>query len=381
MEVVAFAIIVLGVIGLQEWIFGRFVLRKLEYICDFSEKEAYEGDSLFLVETVHNKKLLPVPWLKVDINSSRWLEYANTKSVVAQEFRYVTSSFFLKGYQKVTRRWKLKCLKRGVYTIKSVTLISGDLIGRNTISTPVEINAVITVYPALIRLENFFIPVRQQQGDTIVRRWILEDPFIVSGAREYTPRDPMNRVHWSATARQGSLMVRKNDYTAQTGITVLLNIQSMETEYFDAVHKDWIEMGIKAAATIFDTALREGTPVRLVTNGSTVDGGKEMIFTSEASGREHVLQLMHLLAKLELRAIKDFEEYLETVLPQFYNTDIILITAYLTERIRNLMRLVIRRNCSVKILVLDRFIEQNDLPQDMEVYILAGDEGGNGQES
>lgn len=381
MEIVAFAIIVLGVLGLQEWLFGRFVLRKLEYICDFSEKEAYEGDSLFLVETVHNKKLLPVPWLKVDINSSRWLEYANTKSVVAQEFRYVTSSFFLKGYQKVTRRWKLKCLKRGVYTIKSVTLISGDLIGRNTVSTPVEIDAVITVYPALIRLENFFIPVRQLQGDTIVRRWILEDPFIVSGAREYTPRDPMNRVHWNATARQGSLMVRKNDYTAQTGITVLLNIQSMETEYFDAVHKDWIEMGIKAAATIFDTALREGTPVRLVTNGSTVDGGKEMIFTSEASGREHVLQLMHLLAKLELRAIKDFEEYLETVLTQFYNTDIILITAYVTERIRNLMRLVIRRNCSVKILVLDRFIEQSDLPQDMEVYILAGDESENGQES
>lgn len=381
MEVVAFAIIVLGVIGLQEWIFGRFVLRKLEYTCDFSAKEAYEGDSLFLVETVHNKKLLPVPWLKVDINSSRWLEYANTKSVVAQEFRYVTSSFFLKGYQKITRKWKLKCLKRGIYAIKSVTLISGDLIGRNTVSVPAEIDAVITVYPALIRLENYFIPVRQLQGDTVVRRWILDDPFIVSGAREYTPRDPMNRVHWSATARQGSLMVRKNDYTAQTGVTVLLNIQSMETEYFDAVHKDWIEMGIKAAATIFDTALREGTPVRLVTNGSTVDGGKEMIFTSEASGREHVIQLMRLLAKLELRGIKDFEDYLEAILPQFYNTDIILITAYLTERIRNLMRLVIRRNCSVKIMVLNRFIEQRDLPQDMEVYILAGDESENGQES
>jgi uncharacterized protein (DUF58 family) len=221
---------------------------------------------------------------------------------------------------------------------------------------------------------------RQLQGDTIVKRWINEDPFIVSGAREYNPGDPMNRIHWSASARQGQLMVRKNDFTAQNGLTVLLNIQSIETEYFDAVRKELIELGIKAAASIFDISLSEGTPVKFATNGSTIDGKSQMIVTSEASGREHVAELMKILAKLELKCIKDFEDFVEGIISKLRDTDIILITAYLTEKICNLMRTAMRQNCSVKILVLDKFIEHNSLPQDMSVYILAGDENINEQE-
>lgn len=370
MEVVVLVIMAFLVIGLQEWIFSRFVLGKLDYTCNFSAEEAYEGDSLFLVETVQNRKVLPVPWLKVDINSSRWLEFANTKSVIAQEFRYVTSSFFLKGHQKVTRKWKLNCLKRGIYSIKSATLVSGDLIGRSTVSKPVSVDAVITVYPSIIQLQDYFIPVRQQQGDTLVKRWILDDPFVVSGAREYTPRDPMNRVHWSATARQGALMVRKNDYTAQTGVTVLLNVQSVETEYFDAVRKDLIELGIKAAATLLDMSLKSGTPVRLATNGSTAEEEGRMIFTSEASGREHTAQLLNILARLELRGVRDFEDFMESTVPKLINTDIVLITAYITEKITSLLRVAMRQGCSIKIMVLDKFIEPETLPHDMEVLIL-----------
>lgn len=375
MEVLAFGIIVLAVVSFQGWLIARFVFNKLEYECRFSVKEAYEGDDIFLVEVLHNKKFLPVPWLKVDINSSRWLDFANTKSVIAQDFRYVTSSFFLKSYQKITRKWKLRCLKRGVYTIKSVTLVSGDLVGNNTISKPVKIDAAITVYPSIIDIRDSFIPVRQFQGDLIVKRWILDDPFIVSGAREYAPGDSMNRVHWSATARNGSLMVKKNDFTAQTGLTVLLNIQSTEQEYFDIIYKELIEYGIKAAATIFDLLLREGSPVRFVSNGSTIDGEGKMILTKEASGREHVAQLMEILAKLELKYIKDFEDYFEEIVPSLKNTGIVLITAYLTEKILNLLRSASSRGCSIKILVLNEFIEPACLPGDMEVYIFKGEEG------
>ena len=32
-----------------------------------------KGDRIKVIEIVHNSKLLPVPWLKVDIHTSRWL--------------------------------------------------------------------------------------------------------------------------------------------------------------------------------------------------------------------------------------------------------------------------------------------------------------------
>lgn len=112
MEIIALALIFAAALWLQVWLFARHAFTKLEYRCEFSSSEAHEGDSLYLVETVYNRKLLPVPWLKVDIHSSRWLDFAGTCSVVAQDSRRVTSSFILKGYQKVTRKWKLKCLKK-----------------------------------------------------------------------------------------------------------------------------------------------------------------------------------------------------------------------------------------------------------------------------
>jgi uncharacterized protein (DUF58 family) len=369
-EVLALAAIAGIIILLQASLFKHTAFKKLEYKCGFSVNEAHEGDEIYLIETIYNKKLLPVPWLKVEINSSKWLEFAETRSVIAQENRYVTSSFFLKSYQKVTRRWKLKCLKRGVFCIDTVTLITGDLLGNASDSIPVDINAVIQVYPQTINLEETFMPVSYLQGDTIVKRWINEDPFIISGTREYTTRDPMNKIHWSSTARMGRLMVRQNDFTSQYGLSVILNIQSIENEYFDAVYKDFIELGIKAAATIFDKALRNGTPARLATNGSTFDGGRQMVYTQEASGRSHISSLLSILARLELSRIKDFEDFLIDISEDITNSEVVLITSYLTENICNLLRRMKLRNNAIRILITNKSIETAALPQDMDIYIL-----------
>jgi hypothetical protein len=110
MDVIALVIILLLALWLQMLVFSGRVFKRLDYRCEFSVKEAHEGDSIYLVETVYNGKLLPIPWLKVDIHSSRWLDFAGTCSVITQDSRRVTSSFILKSYQKTTRRWKLKCL-------------------------------------------------------------------------------------------------------------------------------------------------------------------------------------------------------------------------------------------------------------------------------
>jgi uncharacterized protein (DUF58 family) len=372
MEVLALILITFTVIMLQSVIFNRMAFKNLGYICRFSTAEANEGDEIFLVETVQNRKMLPVPWLKVDINSSCWLDFAGTRSVVAQENRYVTSSFFLKSYQKITRRWKLKCLKRGVFSVENVTLVAGDLMGRKVSSVPVRIDARLMVYPQTVDIEGMFVPVNYLQGDTIVTRWIIDDPFIVSGARDYTPRDPMNRVHWGATARTGHLMVKQNDYTSQFGLTVILNIQSVENEYFHSVDKDCIELGIKVAATLFDRVLRNGIPARFATNASTIDGNRQMVFTREASGREHISELMRILAKLELKRIKDFEDYIMEIAPDVEKSDVVLITAYLTENICDTLRSIKAQGNSVKVIILNKNIDSKYLPEDLDTYIFAG---------
>lgn len=371
MEILALAIIFTVSLGFQVLLFKRYAFKGLEYRCEFSSPEAHEGDSLYLVETVYNKKLLPVPWLKVDIHSSRWLDFAGTCSVVAQDSRRVTSSFILKGYQRTTRRWKLKCLKRGVFTTENVTLVSGDLLNFSVFSIPVRVDASLTVYPEIIDLEDVFVPVNFLQSDHIVRRWIVDDPFIIAGTREYTGTEPLNRIHWPATAKEGRLMIRKNDFTSRTGLTILLNMQSMLYEYTDIVNKDIVELGIKAAATLLDRALMSGATVRMGSNGCIPGEQDRMIFTGEAADRDHIGGLLRILAQLSMKTVRDFEEFLESRIGEIKNSEIVIITPYMSCRMCDQIRLLQDESNHVRVILLDRVFEQGALAGDIEIYVAA----------
>ena len=195
------------------------------------------------------------------------------------------------------------------------------------------VNAALTVYPQIIDLDELIVPVSLQQSDRIVRRWIIDDPFLVAGVRDYAPGDPLSRMHWPATARSGRLMVRKNEYTSQRNLTVILNMQSQYYELFDTMDKALAELGIKVAATLFDRALREGNPVRFITNGCTEPDAKQPIVTGEASDRDHVTSLFRILAGLRMKNIKDFKNLLEDISSDILNSEVVIITAYLTVEI------------------------------------------------
>jgi hypothetical protein len=371
MEVIALVIIFGVAVFFEMYLFGRFALTNIEYHCEFSTQEAHEGDEIFLVETIYNRKLLPVPWLKVDIHSSRWLDFAGTCSVIAQDSRRVTSSFILKGYQRITRRWKLKCLKRGVFTTENVTLVSGDLLNLNVTSIPSRVDASLMVYPEVIRIEDIFTPVNYLQGDSVVRRWIIDDPFIVSGAREYTPGDPLNRIHWPATAKAGKLMVKSNDYTSQHSLTILLNMQSKLYEYVDVVDRNIIELGIKVAATLLDKALRMGAPVRFGTNGCTMDDMTQTIFTDAASHRQHVGSLMKVLARLAMKNVKDFEIFLEEKMLDITLSDVIIVTSYLSKNLCEQMKLLEESGNTVGVMLLEESYEVGALPGDLDICVMS----------
>ncbi|MDI9501340.1 MAG: DUF58 domain-containing protein [Acetivibrionales bacterium] len=372
MDLIALLLILAFVLWLQMRILCGFAFKKLEYRCEFSVPEAHEGDTITLVETVYNGKLLPVPWLRVDIHTSRWLEFAGTCSVIAQENRHVTSSFVLRSYQKITRKWKLKCLKRGVFHTENVTLVSGDLLNFSNVSEAMPVNATLIVYPQIIELEELFVPVSLQQGDRVVNRWIIDDPFIVAGVREYAPGDPLSRMHWPASAKSGRLMVRKNEHSSQRNLTVILNMQSQHYELFDTMDKSMAELGIKVAATLFDRALREGNPVRFITNGCTEPDAKQPIVTGEAADRDHIASLFRILAGLRMKNVKDFRNLLEDALPDILNSEAVIITAYLTVEISRLADRMVSEGNDVRIILLDTVYEKGSEPRLADLYILSG---------
>ena len=81
------------------------------------------------METVTNDKTLPVPWLKAELTTSRWLDFPEANSAVTGRNRFVSSFFSVRSRSRVSRVWEITCEKRGVYEMEHIVLVTSDLLG------------------------------------------------------------------------------------------------------------------------------------------------------------------------------------------------------------------------------------------------------------
>lgn len=370
MELV-FVVILLMAFFLIEILFYKFTLLKgLKYKLSFSKTEAFEGDDMFVDEEIYNKKPIPVPWVKADIHSSKWLEFAGASSSIVDERRFVTSGFMLRSFQRTKRRWYMKCTKRGVYDVDNATVTCGDILGLISDSMAVPVNTRLIVYPGMVDIDEMFFSTRDILGDAIVKRFIMDDPFIVKGIREYIPGDPINRVNWKATAKTSTLMVNENDFTTKVGITVLMNVQSDEGQFDRVQNKDVIELAIKVCSTALNRGHNQGVPIRFGSNASTLENPSMMTLTESGSGQEHMMHMLYMLAQLEMKSIRDFDIYLSQLENKISNTQVYIVTAFINNDILAEASRLSRLDNTVKILVLDRKFEDSPESADAEIFYM-----------
>ena len=369
MEFVALALLIGLLVFVQNKVYRSTGLKKLDYDCRLSTAEAKQGDEIELVECFSNKKWLPLPWLKTEITTSKWLDFAGSQSVVTGETRFVPSFFMLKSHRRVVRKWRVKCLKRGVFAVNKVTVVSTDLLGNTPLSAPMPVDASVVVLPAPLELAELFLAANRLCGDLVVRRHYIPDPFYVTGVREYTDRDPMNRIHWPATAREQRLMVQNSDFTTSQSLLLLLNAQTSYPRNYTIVDEDLLEIAIRVCATFLDQTLENGVPVRLLSNTSAGEPGAPVI-SGESWGEEYVLDLKRTLARMQLNVTEPFDEFLSSCCQRFSATDIVLVTAYLNQAIVEFARQKRREGAGVKLLLLKSLEEGQEYPDFCEVFCL-----------
>ena len=375
---IALLIIVLIIYLAQDILFNRLLPRELVYSCAFTCGEAAEGDVVHLTEVIENHKPIPVLWLMVDIHTSRFLDYGGAWSALTQKGRRVTSLFSLRGRQKITRRWDVVCRKRGVYSIDFVTFVWGGLLGNKTGSKAVNCNTSLVVYPAQVDLDNLFAPRNLTQGNLSVRRFLIDDPFVFSGVREYTQNDPMNRIHWGASARTGALMVRQNDYTSEISVMVALNIQSAEDELSDSFNEDESEFAIRVAASAAGRAVAGGAMCAFCSNAVTTDDDAA-VSTAFGSGAAQMQNINEILARLECKNRVNFTQYLEDLAKKCHDCDLVVVTAYLNRDMAAHCERLRAQNNSVTVLLLDGRADTSGGAHGFTLFSIEREEGGDAQ--
>ena len=345
MELIAMAVILAAALAVQYLIYSRLGLKNVDYTISLDRTEAFEGEEFQLVEEITNNKPLPLPWVRTEICCSRWLSFYGAEQNIAKDAQkgFVAGVFMLKGRQKLRRVWRVKPEKRGEYTIEDITLSVSDLFGLAKPSRMIKVNQRICVLPSPCDMQLPALSSERFIGDNTVSRFILPDPFIISGAREYTGREPMNRIHWAQSARTGTLMTYRNEFSTERSVLILLNLQRMAADETVRLPVSVLEAQIKAAAFVLDCCYRAHTQAALAANTQS------RISADLGEGYEHTLDILRCLARIKNRCGQHMDEFMEELDYSPY-TDVIMISNIISARTEAVLRRLSESGCKVALL-------------------------------
>jgi hypothetical protein len=335
-----------AVLAALAWVYKRYALVHVTYSRTFTKSAAYTGDEVEMVECIANRKLLPLPWVRLESMFARGLVFGHQTNLdirSGEKFQNHISLFSLRSYRQIVRRHRVSCMQRGYYRLDSATMTAGDPMGLVRPSARFPLSISLTVYPKIIPFAELPLPNHSWLGDIAVRRWIVEDPFFTAGTREYRSGDTLRSVNWKATARAGSLQVHQNDFTADHRLMICLNLETHEKMWNAVIDRDRIERGLSLAASVAAYAINNGIETGFLCNGWVLGQQKRLIRVEPSGGGTHMELLLDQMAKLELETVMTMPALLDTeIAEEPKDTDYVIISchrgAMLQERVDELVR-------------------------------------------
>lgn len=316
MVIVWALLLVLVVLFVQYLIFHTFVFKNIGYTRKIKQKTVFEHEQCFLEEKIENNKRLWIPWLYVESQIDIHLQFGKQENLFVSTgtlYQNHASFFMLRGYQRITRTHKLTPVKRGVYVLTSVTLTSGDVLGfsKRALQLQLEQAHPLIVYPKPI-IPHISINNRDYSlGDVIVKRFIMPDPFLIAGTREYVPGDTFKSINWNATARTQSLQINQYEYSSNKRLMILINCEDHEGMWKTVNNAEQIEDFIRYTSGITEQALREGIEVGFACNMPNLQSNEEFTVRLPQKGQAYWFTLLESLAYLKVERSIPFSEMME----------------------------------------------------------------------
>ncbi len=234
----AFLAVVLFV--LQRYTAAR-ALHRITYNCEPSQHLVEPGEVFTLTTTVENRKSMLVPFIRMLENLPPDIKLY----FKAEEIYYgatdvqLTSRFYMMPNQVYSREMDVSLSTRGCRHLRPAMIYGGDYLGLQEEEQYFPVQQEVVVMPEALNCPTLDSTLGSYLGDVSVNRFILEDPVLTVGFREYTGREPMRSISWSQTSRVGKLMVKNYDHTLDMAVTILLNVKVDQlTEETDARIED-----------------------------------------------------------------------------------------------------------------------------------------------
>ena len=268
-------------------------------------KNRVEADEpVTLTVTVENHGRMPISYLAVRVGFPLCAALPEDADLDRQRSLLLLSEVFrLWGRRAKSRSISFQIAQRGVHTISGRDISRGDFLALRNETARFDARRQMLVYPRPLRSDALTEALGNYCGEMSAQRWLLRDPVLTLGVREYTGNEPMHTISWSQTARRGELTVREFDYTRSLNCCVLLCVNGLSAE-----DTALLDRCCSAARTVCETLIAAGVEAALFTNAALVGYLNEPMRTATASlGRQK--DVLDILARATSAACSSAVEF------------------------------------------------------------------------
>ena len=259
------------------------------------------GEVATLFYSVHNTSRLPLLYVGFSLRLNPEVKLLEDEEWcrlhVSSDFTgtRIDHHFFLLPRRKFTGKLHFSLSKRGLQDVGRYHIETGDFLGLHPIMRSGDIGIRVICTSDKSEPDNLEI-LGGELGDVSVRRFILDDPTMLLGYREYTGREPMKLISWKQTAKVGKLMVRQNDYTTDRVAVVIVNM--------DSSLRPSLENCLKLTRAVCERLEEEKIPYEFMSNG-------DLFSIPEGIGRGHLFFILRRLGLSRLTSYTSFETLIE----------------------------------------------------------------------
>ncbi len=253
------------------------------------------GETFNVAVEIHNQGRWYVPWTIVEDILPRRDIFLPPKSL---QLHGKAAKLESMGRDRRTFiNYKLEAKRRGYFQIGPTVCETGDLLGLHRQYRILQSPEYVLVRPKIEPISSYQIASRRPVGEIRVAYRSVEDPTLLVGIREYQSGDPINRVHWTATARTGKLHTKIFQPTTVAGAMLILDMHADSNP--DRHEPMRTDLAATLAASIANYLYLQNQQFGLISNGR--DAADRIAFESEHSvaseDRESLLEGTEMLAK------------------------------------------------------------------------------------
>ncbi len=250
---------------------------------------AFPNETIPVELIVKNTGWLPVPWVEVQ-------DSLPVELISPPFYREVIT---LGSHKERRFEYTLSCYRRGYYTIGPLLLRTGDLLG---VTPPLQTRSeseYVIIYPKVVPLEKLGLPTHSPLAVLPASAPLFEDPTRIMGVRPYQMGDSPRRIHWTATASAGQLLVKR--YQPAIARETLICLDLEQESYQGKRFYEATELAIVTAASVANhVAIRERLAVGLATQA--LDPLQEDVIQFALPPRRergHLMEILEVLARAQ----------------------------------------------------------------------------------